>query len=48
VHCTNFAFPWAENIVNRINSAREHMTMDMLDILGALIALTALARLIFV
>jgi hypothetical protein len=31
-----------------INLRREHMTMDMLDILGALIALTALARLIFV
>jgi hypothetical protein len=40
--------PYAEHRAKRINLPREHMTMDMLDILGALIALTALARLIFV
>jgi hypothetical protein len=40
--------PFAENRTNRINFPSEHMTMDMLDILGAIIALTALARLIFV
>jgi hypothetical protein len=38
---------FAENRANRINFTREHMTMDMQDILGAIIALTALARLIF-
>jgi hypothetical protein len=38
----------AENRANRINFSREHTNMDMLDILGAIIALTALARLIFV
>jgi hypothetical protein len=41
-------YSFSEHRANRINFPREHMTMDMLDILGALIALTALARLIFV
>ncbi len=30
-----------------MNLPREHMTMDILDFLGAIIALTALTRLIF-
>jgi hypothetical protein len=37
-----------QRIENRINLRREHMTMDMQDIFGAIIALTALSRLIFV
>jgi hypothetical protein len=37
-----------QRIENRVNLRREHMTMDMQDIFGAIIALTALARLIFV
>jgi len=48
MHCTNLAYPFVENLSNRINFLREHMTMDIQDILGAIIALTALARLIFV
>ena len=55
-HCINFIVralhgscnpPYAEHRAKRINFSREHMTMDMLDIIGAIIALTALARLIF-
>jgi len=48
VLCTNLAYPLKQDRANRINFSREHVTMDMLDILGAIIALTALARLIFV
>jgi hypothetical protein len=48
VLCTDLAFILCRASSQTINLRREHMTMDMLDILGALIALTALARLIFV
>jgi hypothetical protein len=48
VLCTDLALILCRASSQTINLPREHMTMDMLDILGALIALTALARLIFV